>query len=251
MGIVIDGTAEQKQKYLPKIASGEFIASFCLTEPEAGSDAASLKTVRLADGDYVCVEWHQALHHQCANRRRCSPSWRAPTRRSKGRVGYRRFWSMRGTPGLSVGKPDKKMGQQGAHICDVIFENCRVPAAELDRPPGRCRLQDRDEGARQRPHPYFRDCVGAAERMLGDALAYASDRKQFGQPIADFQLVQAMLADSQDRDLRARCMLLDSPASATPARCDDGSVLRASCLRPRCAAAWPIAPCRFLAAPVT
>ncbi|MEG2963365.1 MAG: acyl-CoA dehydrogenase family protein, partial [Janthinobacterium sp.] len=116
----------------------------------------------------------------------------------------------RDTPGLSLGKIDKKMGQQGAHTCDVIFENCRVPAANIiggkEGVGFKTAMKVLDKG---RLH-IAAVCVGAAERMLADALAYAMERQQFGQPIAEFQLIQAMLADSKAEIYAARSMVLDA-----------------------------------------
>ena len=208
MGILIDGTEEQKQKYLPKIASGEFIASFCLTEPEAGSDAAALKTVAVRDGESYLLN---GTKRYITNARLASVfTVMARTNPAiRGSGGISAFVVERNTPGLVVGKSEKKMGQQGAHISDVIFENCRVPAANLiglqEGVGFKTAMKVLDKG---RIH-ISAIATGAAERMLADALAYASDRKQFGQPIGDFQLIQAMLADSQTEIYAARSMLID------------------------------------------
>jgi len=111
---------------------------------------------------------------------------------------------------LSLGKIDRKMGQKGAHTCDVIFENCRVPAVNIiggkEGVGFKTAMKVLDKG---RLH-ISAICVGAAERMLDDALRYAMERKQFGQPIAEFQLVQAMLADSRAEIYAARSMVLDA-----------------------------------------
>jgi acyl-CoA dehydrogenase len=102
------------------------------------------------------------------------------------------------------------MGQKGAHTCDVIFEDCRIPAANLiggvEGVGFKTAMRVLDKG---RLH-IAAICVGAAERMLNDALVYALERKQFGQPLAEFQLIQAMLADSQAEIYAARCMVLDA-----------------------------------------
>jgi len=128
----------------------------------------------------------------------------------KGAGGISAFIVEKGTPGLSLGKIDKKMGQRGAHTCDVVFENCRVPAANLiGEQEGigfKTAMKVLDKG---RLH-ISAVCVAAAERMLEDALRYAMERKQFGQPIAEFQLVQAMLADSKTEIYAARSMVLDA-----------------------------------------
>jgi acyl-CoA dehydrogenase len=209
IGIVIDGTAEQKSKYLPKVASGEYIASFCLTEPDAGSDAAGLKTVAIRDGDHYVLNGTKRFITNAPTASvytvmaRTNPS-------NRGAGGISAFVVERGTPGLSTGKPERKMGQQGAQISDVIFENCRVPAANLiglkEGVGFKTAMKTLDKG---RIHIAALS-VGAAERMLADALAYASERKQFSKPIVDFQLIQAMLADSQAEIYAARNMVLDA-----------------------------------------
>ena len=129
---------------------------------------------------------------------------------NRGAGGISAFVVERGTPGLSTGKPERKMGQQGAQISDVIFENCRVPAANLiglkEGVGFKTAMKTLDKG---RIHIAALS-VGAAERMLADALAYASERRQFSRPIVDFQLIQAMLADSQAEIYAARNMVLDA-----------------------------------------
>ncbi len=209
-GIVLDGTPEQKARYLPRLASGELIGSFALTEPGSGSDAASLTTtaVRAADGaHYVLNGTKRYITNAPAAgiitvMARTDPS-------DRGARGISAFIVERETTGLSLGKPDRKMGQRGTHTCDVIFENCPVPASQLiggrEGVGFKTAMKVLDKG---RLH-IAAVCVGAAERMLADALAYALERKQFGQPIAEFQLVQAMLADSKTEIYAARSMVLD------------------------------------------
>jgi alkylation response protein AidB-like acyl-CoA dehydrogenase len=124
--------------------------------------------------------------------------------RVKGAGGISAFVVERGTPGLSVGRPDRKMGQRGAHTADVHFDDCRVPAANLiggrEGVGFRTAMKVLDKG---RLH-IAAICTGAAQRMLDDALHYAIERRQFGHPIAEFQLVQAMLADSRAPPRRRR-----------------------------------------------
>jgi acyl-CoA dehydrogenase len=128
----------------------------------------------------------------------------------KGASGVSAFIVEAGTPGLSIGKKDKKMGQRGAHTADVIFENCRVPVSQLiggkEGQGFKTAMKVLEKG---RIH-IAAICVGVAERMLRDALNYAVERKQFGERIAEFQLVQAMLADSQAELYAARCMVIDA-----------------------------------------
>jgi acyl-CoA dehydrogenase len=208
-GILIDGTPAQKDKYLPALASGELIASFALTEPEAGSDAASLRTTARKEGDHYVVNGTKRFITNAPQAglftlmARTDPS-------NKGAGGVSAFIVERNTPGITIGKPDKKMGQRGAHTADVIFDNCRVPAANLiggqEGMGFKTAMKVLEKG---RIH-IAAICVGVAERMLDDALRYAVERKQFGQPIAEFQLVQAMLADSKMECYAARCMVIDA-----------------------------------------
>jgi len=208
-GIVIDGTPGQKAHYLPRLASGELIAAFALTEPGSGSDAASLATTALRSGDCYVLNGTKRYITNAPEAGIFTVMARTDPR-EKGAHGISAFIVERRTPGLSLGKPDRKMGQRGAHTCDVIFENCRVPAANLIG--GRedigfaTAMKVLDKG---RLH-IAAVCVAAAERMLADALAYALERRQFGQPIAQFQLIQAMLADSKAEIYAARSMVVDA-----------------------------------------
>ncbi|KXU82882.1 acyl-CoA dehydrogenase [Caballeronia megalochromosomata] len=208
-GILLDGTEEQKARYLPRLATGEIIASFALTEPEAGSDAASLRTTAIRDGDHYVVNGTKRYITNAPQAgiftlmARTNPE-------DKGSGGISAFIVEAGTPGLSFGKRDKKMGQRGAHTCDVIFDNCRVPAANLiggvEGKGFKTAMKVLDKG---RIH-IAAICVAVAQRMLDDTVQYAIERKQFGQAIGEFQLVQAMLADSRAELYAARCMVLDA-----------------------------------------
>ncbi len=208
-GLIIDGTHEQKQKYLPRLASGELIASFALTEPDAGSDAASLRTSAVRDGAVYVVNGTKRYITNAPEAGIFTVMARTdPT--IKGAAGISAFLVEAGMPGLTLGKRDIKMGQKGAHTCDVIMENCRVPVENLiggkEGVGFKTAMKVLDKG---RLH-IAAVCVGAAERMLADSLAYAMQRQQFGKPIADFQLVQAMLADSKAEIYAARSMVIDA-----------------------------------------
>jgi len=209
IGILLDGTEEQKQHYLPKLASGELLSSFCLTEPDAGSDAASLKTGAVRDGDSYILNGTKRFITNAPHAGIYTVMARTSTE-IKGAGGISAFIVERGTPGVSLGKPDHKMGHKGAHTCDVIFENARVPASQLiggvEGVGFKTAMKVLDKG---RLHIAALS-VGAAERMLDDALRYALERKQFGKPIAEFQLIQAMLADSKAEIYASRCMVLDA-----------------------------------------
>ena len=224
-GILMDGTPEQQAQWLPKLATGEVIASFALTEPEAGSDAASLRTSARREGDFYIVNGtkryitnapHAGMFTLMA---RTNPE-------DKGAGGVSSFIVDAKSPGISFGKYDKKMGQRGAHTCDVIFDNVKVPAANLiglkEGQGFKTAMKVLEKG---RIH-IAAVAVGVAQRVLRDALNYALERQQFGQPIAEFQLVQAMLADSQAELYAAECMTIDAAR-----RRDDGKnvATEASC----------------------
>jgi acyl-CoA dehydrogenase len=208
-GIVIDGTPEQKARWLPRLATGEIIGSFALTEPEAGSDAASLRTSAVRDGEHYVINGSKRFITNAPEAGIFTVMARTDPARP-GASGVSAFIVEKGTPGLSLGRIDKKMGQRGAHTCDVHFEDCRVPAANLiggkEGVGFKTAMKVLDKG---RLH-IAAVCVGAAERMLEDALRYALERRQFGQPIAQFQLVQAMLADSRAEIYAAKSMVLDA-----------------------------------------
>jgi acyl-CoA dehydrogenase len=208
-GIVLDGTPAQKQKYLPRLASGELIGSFCLSEPEAGSDAASLRTSAVRDGDHYVLNGTKRFITNAPEAGLFTVMARTDAT-GKGAGAISAFLVEAGTPGLSLGKIDRKMGHQGAHTCDVIFDNCRVSAANLiGEREGfgfRTAMKVLDKG---RLH-IAAIATGAAQRMLDDALRYAIERKQFGKPIIEFELIQAMLADSRAEIYAARCMIVDA-----------------------------------------
>ena len=206
--IVLAGTDEQRARYLPRLASGELIGSFALTEPDAGSDAMALRLSAERDGDHYVLNGTKRYITNAPIAGLFSVMARtAPERRANS---ISCFLVEAGTPGLIIGKPDKKMGQAGALTSDVVFDNCRVPASALlggEEGNGfRTSMRVLDKG---RLH-ISALCVGIADRLLRDAVKYATDRKQFGQPIAEFQLIQAMIADSQAELYAARCMVLDA-----------------------------------------
>ncbi|NKC04715.1 acyl-CoA dehydrogenase [Ochrobactrum haematophilum] len=209
-GIAIDGTDEQKAKYLPLLASGELTGSFALTEPDVGSDAAAVKTTAARrDGDFYVLNGTKRFITNAPHAGLFTVMARTdPTQ--KGAAGVSAFAVERGTPGLSTGKPEKKMGQQGAHVCDVIFEDCRVPASALiggvEGQGFKTAMKVLDKG---RLH-IAAACVGLSDRIIDDMLDYAVNRRQFGKPLSDFQLLQAMFADSKADAYAARCMVLDA-----------------------------------------
>lgn len=207
--LVIDGTDEQKEKYLPQLAAGEIIGSFCLTEPDSGSDAASLKTTATKDGDHYIINGTKRFITNAPHAGVFTVM--ARTRPDiKGSGGISAFIVERNTPGITIGKIDKKMGQKGAHTADVIFDKCCVPSSALiggiEGIGFKTAMKVLDKG---RLH-IAAISVSAAERMLEDALRYSVERKQFGQPIANFQLIQGMLADCKAEIYAAKCMVIDA-----------------------------------------
>src|SRR5574340_126192 len=193
-GILIDGTDAQKREYLPRVASGELIMSFALTEPDAGSDSAAIKTRGERDGDDYILNGSKRY---ITNAPRAGAFTLMARTEGPGAAGISAFIVPAGLPGLSLGKPDKKMGQRGTKTCDVILDHVRVPAANIiGGVPGRGFKTAMKVLDRGRLHLSALSC-GVAQRVLNESVAYAQQRKQFGQRIGDFQLIQAMLADSQ------------------------------------------------------
>ncbi|WP_337187880.1 acyl-CoA dehydrogenase family protein [Phenylobacterium sp.] len=206
--LVMFGTEAQKEKFLPGIASGEIITSFALTEPEAGSDSANVQTRAVKDGDHYVLNGAKRFitnankAHLFTVMARTDPS-------KPGGGGVSAFLVERDSPGLTVGKSEKKMGQQGAHVSEVFFDNVRVPAANMIGAEGegfKVAMQVLDRG---RLH-ISSICIGVAERLIADCVAYASERKQFGQPLSSFQLLQGMIADSKTEALAAKALTLET-----------------------------------------
>jgi acyl-CoA dehydrogenase len=207
-GIVMAGSDEQKREWLPRIASGEVVTSFALTEPGAGSDSASVQTRAVRDGEVYRLSGTKRF---ITNADKASLFTVMARTGGEGAHGVSAFLVPADLSGVSIGKPEKKMGQQGAHVCDVNFDEAPVPAAN--------RLGEEGEGFKIAMRVLDRGrlhiaavCVGVAERLIADAVAYASERRQFGKALADFQLVQAMIADSKTEALAARALVLEPAA---------------------------------------
>ena len=230
-GILIDGTEEQKQKYVPRLATGEVISSFCLTEPDVGSDAASLKTRADKDGDHYILNGTKRYITNGPEAGLYTVMARTD-QNNKGAGGITAFIVEGDTPGLIRGKPDVKMGQKGAHVCDITFEDCRVPAENIiggkEGQGFKTAMKVLDRG---RLH-ISAVCVGVAERLIEDALRFAMERKQFGAPLADHQLIQAMLADSRAEAFAGRSMVLEAARSKDAGK---NVSLDASCCKLFCA----------------
>ena len=207
-GLVMAGSDEQKSQWLSRIASGEIITSFALTEPGAGSDSASVETKAVSDGDVYRLSGSKRF---ITNADKASLFTVMARTGGPGAKGVSAFLVPADLPGLSVGKPEQKMGQQGAHVCDVHFDEVPVPAANRLGAEGegfRIAMQVLDRG---RLH-IAAVCVGVAERLIADCVAYATERQQFGKALSEFQLVQAMIADSKAETMAARALVLQAAA---------------------------------------
>lgn len=206
-GLVMAGTPEQKAQWLPRIASGEIVTSFALTEPDVGSDSGAVKTRAVRDGDVYRLS---GTKRYITNADKADLfTVMARTGDAPGGRGVSAFLVPRDLPGLSVGDPEKKMGQRGAKVADLILDEVPVPAANRLGAEGegfRIAMQVLDRG---RLH-IAAVCVGVAERLIADCVAYATTRTQFGKPIAEHQLIQAMLADSKTEALAARALVLET-----------------------------------------
>jgi acyl-CoA dehydrogenase len=207
-GLVMAGSEAQKAEWLPRIASGEIITSFALTEPGAGSDSASVQTKAVREGDVYRLTGTKRF---ITNADKASLFTVMARTGEPGAKGVSAFLVPADLPGVSVGKPERKMGQQGAHVCDVNFDEAPVPAGN--------RLGEEGEGFRIAMRVLDRGrlhiaavCVGIAERLIADAVGYAAERKQFGKPIAEFQLIQAMIADSTTETMAAKALVLEAAA---------------------------------------
>lgn len=205
-GILIDGTPEQKAQYLPRVARGELVMSFALTEPDAGSDAASLSTNARADGhDYVLNGTKRFI----TNAPRAGAFTLMARTGGPGASGVSAFIVPADLPGIRLGKKDRKMGQRGTMTCDVVLDNVRVPAANIiGGVPGlgfSTAMKVLDRGRLN----ISATACGMAQRVLDESVRYARERRQFGRRIGEFQLVQAMLADSQAELLAGWALVRD------------------------------------------
>lgn len=207
--LVADGTEAQKARWLPRMARGELTACLALTEPDAGSDATNIQTTARREGDGYVLNGIKRFITNAPIADVFTVIARTDEG-TRGSAGLTAFIVERGTPGLRTGEPYRKMGQAGSPVSDVIMEECRVPAGHI--------IGER-EGVgfrtvmkvlnKQRLH-LAALCTGPAIRMLDLALSHTHARSQFGQPVANFQLVQAMIADCRTDIFAARSMVLEA-----------------------------------------
>ena len=203
------GNDEQRKRLLPNLATMEKIASYCLTEPGAGSDAANLKTKAVRDGDHYVLNGSKAFISGAG----VSDVYTCMVRTGEdGPKGISCLVVEKGTPGLSFGKKERKMGWNSQPTAQVIFEDCRVPVANRIGAEGegfRIAMMGLDGGRIN-----IGACsVGTARAALEEAVAYTKDRKQFGKPIAEFQASQFKLADMATELEASRLMIRNAAAA--------------------------------------
>ena len=208
-GLIMDGRPDQKDYWLPRLASGEVISSFALTEPEAGSDAGSIRTTAVRDGD--CYRLNGTKRYITnADKAGLFTLMARTDPESQGSRGVSAFLIPAQTPGLSIGLPENKMGQHGTQVCDVVLNDAEVPAsALLGTEEGKGFITAMKVLERGRLH-ISAVCVGIADRLIDESTHYAAKRKQFGQAIGEFQLVQGMLADMKTEWYAGRSMVIDA-----------------------------------------
>jgi alkylation response protein AidB-like acyl-CoA dehydrogenase len=202
--LIIAGSEEQKQKYLPTVAEGNLITAFSLTEPEAGSDVSNLRTNAVKDGN----DW-------ILNGRKCfitnAPEARlytviAQTNKERGTRGMSAFLLEKGTPGFSFGKREMKMGIRSSCTSELVFEDCRVPAENMLGTEGQgfiIAMKTLDNSRVE----IGAIALGIAQGALETAWEYAAQREQFGQPIINFQAINFMLADMATQVEAARSLV--------------------------------------------
>ena len=205
------GSSRQKEEFLPRLAAGEMIASFALTESEAGSNPAGLKTAARRDGP----EWRLSGAKRFITNAPLADLFVVYARTDPAAAGGRgisTFLVDAASPGLTVGPKDRKMGQRGAWTAEVSFDGVRVPDGRLVGEEGRGYRSAMTVLARGRLH-IAAMCVGTAQRVLDESVAHAATSRQGGLPIGDYQLVQAMLAESYAEIAAGRSLVLSVAAA--------------------------------------
>jgi acyl-CoA dehydrogenase len=203
------GTDEQKRRYLPALASGEAVGCFALTEAEAGSDPSGMRTRAKRDGSEYVINGvkrfitNAELSTVFVVFARTDPD-------AKGTKGISAFLVDAGTPGLTIGPHDKKMGQQGAWTSEVFFDDLRVPASALIGGAEETGFRAAMKSLAKGRVTIAALCVGMAERIVEEMTAYALENRQGGTPIGEFQLVQALLAESETETRAGRAMALET-----------------------------------------
>ncbi|MGH2601654.1 MAG: acyl-CoA dehydrogenase family protein, partial [Dehalococcoidia bacterium] len=192
MPLLLAASDALKKEYLPAVASGEGMFSYCLSEPEAGSDVASMKTRAVLDGDFYVLNGAKRWITNAGVSRYYTVF--AVTDPSAGAKGISAFVVEKSDPGVSFGAPEKKLGIKGSPTREVYFDNVRIPASRMIGGPG----EGFKTAMRTLDHTRVTigaQAVGIAQGALDYAAGYVKERKQFGKPVAEFQGIQFMLAD--------------------------------------------------------
>ncbi|TDB90292.1 acyl-CoA dehydrogenase family protein [Actinomadura sp. 7K534] len=204
--LVNAGTEEQRDAWLPRLASGEVVGAFALTEAEAGSDPSTLTTSAVRDGDDYVIDGAKRF---ITNAPEADVFMVFARTGVPGSRGISTFLVEKGADGLTVGPPDEKMGQRGAHTAEVFFDGVRVPARNMVGTEGtgfRTAMASLAHGRIS----ISAVCVGLAQRILDETVAYAKERSQGGNTIGEYQLVQGLIADSQAELYAGRSMVLEA-----------------------------------------
>ncbi|WP_295552425.1 acyl-CoA dehydrogenase family protein [uncultured Pseudacidovorax sp.] len=207
--LVADGTPAQKDRYLPLLASGQLTGAFALTEPQAGSDATALKTTAVRDGDHYVLNGTKCFITNAPIAGLFTVMARTDPQDASAR-GISAFLVERDMPGLSTAAPYRKMGQAGSPVSEVHLQDCRVPASHLIGGTEGTGFKTAMKVLNKQRIHLAALCTGPAIRMLDEAIAWTAQRRQFGQPVAAFQLVQALIADCQTEIQAARALILQT-----------------------------------------
>ncbi len=212
--ILENGNEEQKQKYLPKLASGEWIGAFGLTEPNAGTDAAGQQTTAIPDGDNYILNGSKIFITNAG------PAHvyivMAMTDKSQGTRGISAFIVEKDTPGFTIGKKEKKLGIRGSATCELIFENCVIPKENLLGKVGKgfgIAMKTLDGGR----IGIAAQALGIAQGAMDETVSYVKERKQFGRALSKFQNTQFQMADMENKIFASRLMVR-AAASAKDAK---------------------------------
>jgi acyl-CoA dehydrogenase len=207
--LVVDGTPDQKDRYLPRMASGELTGCFALTEPEAGSDATALKTVAVRDGDDYLITGRKCFITNAPIANLFTVFARTDPQ-GRGANGITAFLVERGAPGLSTSEPYRKMGQHGSPVGEVLLEGVRVPASAIVGGVEGQGFRTAMKTLNKQRINLAALCVGPAIRLVDEMVRHARTRQQFGQPIGEFQLVQQFIAKSNTEMHAARALVLET-----------------------------------------
>jgi alkylation response protein AidB-like acyl-CoA dehydrogenase len=211
MPLLIAASDEQKRRWLPAIASGEDLVSYCISEADAGSDPAAMRTTATRDGDAWVLHGTKTWISMASASRAYTVL--AKTDPDAGTRGVSAFYVRRDDPGFAVGKAESKLGIKGSPTCQVHFDHCRIPADRL--------LGEEGRGFRYAMQAFDHtrlvvgaQAVGIAQGAIDAASAYVTERRQFGRPIGAFQGVQFMLADMLTETSAARQLVYTAAAKA-------------------------------------